>query len=267
MFFHNLIDFYRRSKNHLMIRRGVIPGPRHGKRLYLRLSLSERIQHATLAISFIALVITGFALRYPDAWWVRYVRDISPLMFDLRGLIHRVAAVVMVLASLYPLYYIFVVPRGKQVLRDLLPVRKDLTDAIGVVKYNLGLSTTKPKFARFNYAEKAEYWALLWGTIVMTATGFILWFENTFLGLLTKLGWDIARTVHYYEAWLAMLSIIVWHFYFVIFNPDAYPVNLAFLKGTITEEEMEEEHPLELERIKAQEEAQRAHEEGESGKR
>ena len=267
MFFHNLIDFYRRSKNHLMIRRGVIPGPRHGKRLYLRLSLSERIQHATLAISFIALVITGFALRYPDAWWVRYVRDISPLMFDLRGLIHRVAAVVMVLASLYHLYYIFVVPRGKQVLRDLLPVRKDLTDAIGVVKYNLGLSTTKPKFARFNYAEKAEYWALLWGTIVMTATGFILWFENTFLGLLTKLGWDIARTVHYYEAWLAMLSIIVWHFYFVIFNPDAYPVNLAFLKGTITEEEMEEEHPLELERIKAQEEAQRAHEEGESGKR
>jgi hypothetical protein len=100
----------------------------------------------------------------------------------------------------------------------------------------------------------------------MTLTGFILWFENTFLGILTKLGWDIARTVHYYEAWLAMLSILVWHFYFVIFNPDAYPVNLAFLKGTVTEEEMEEEHPLELERIKAQEAAQRAFEEKESGR-
>jgi hypothetical protein len=162
-------------------------------------------------------------------------------MFDLRGIIHRVAAVVMVLASLYHVYYLLVVPRGKQLLRDILPVRQDLTDAIGVLKYNLGFSKTKPSFARFSYAEKAEYWALIWGTIVMTLTGIILWFENTFLGILTKTGWDISRTVHYYEAWLATLSILVWHFYFVIFNPDAYPVNLAFLKGTITEEEMEEE--------------------------
>jgi formate dehydrogenase gamma subunit len=266
MFFHNVIDFYRRSKNHLMIRRGLIPGPRHGKRLYLRMSLNERIQHATLVISFVSLVITGFALRFPDAWWVVHLRNISPLMFDLRGIIHRVAAVVMVTASLYHVYYVLVVPRGKQLLRDILPVRQDLTDAIGVLKYNLGFSKTKPAFARFSYAEKAEYWALIWGTIVMTLTGIILWFENTFLGILTKTGWDVSRTVHYYEAWLATLSILVWHFYFVIFNPDAYPVNLAFLKGTITEEEMEEEHPLELEEVKKREAAQQKFEEEQSGK-
>ena len=59
--------------------------------------------------------------------------------------------------------------------------------------------------------------------------------------------------IHYYEAWLATLSIVIWHFYFVIFNPDIYPINLAFLKGTITEEEMHDEHPLELQRIKAEE--------------
>ena len=85
----------------------------------------------------------------------------------------------------------------------------------------------------------------------MGGTGLILWFDNTFIGLLTKLGWDVARTVHYYEAWLATLAIIVWHFYFVIFNPDIYPINLAFWKGTLTEREMEDEHPLELERLKA----------------
>ena len=56
--------------------------------------------------------------------------------------------------------------------------------------------------------------------------------------------------VHYYEAWLAFLAIVVWHFYFVIFNPEVYPMNLAWLKGTISEEEMAEEHPKELERIK-----------------
>jgi cytochrome b subunit of formate dehydrogenase len=128
---------------------------------------------------------------------------------------------------------------------------------VGVVKYNLGLSPSKPKFGRFSYVEKAEYWALIWGTFVMAATGFILWFDNTFIGLLTKLGWDVARTIHYYEACLATLAIIVWHFYFVIFNPDTYPLNLAFWKGTLTEEEMVEEHPLELEEIQRQEAAEK----------
>jgi cytochrome b subunit of formate dehydrogenase len=129
-------------------------------------------------------------------------------------------------------------------------VRKDVTDAIAVMKYNLGFSAVKPQFGRFSYIEKSEYWALVWGTVVMGATGVILWFDNTFLGLLTKLWWDVAQTIHYYEAWLATLAIVVWHFYFVIFNPDSYPINLAFWKGTLTEEEMQEEHPLELAEMK-----------------
>lgn len=81
------------------------------------------------------------------------------------------------------------------------------------------------------------------------------------MNLFTKLGWDIARTIHYYEAWLAFLSIVIWHFYFVLFNPDIYPMSLAWIKGTLTEEEMAEEHPLELERIKAKEEEQNKSEE------
>jgi cytochrome b subunit of formate dehydrogenase len=142
-------------------------------------------------------------------------------------------------------------------IRDLLPAPRDLADAAGVMLYNLGFRKVKPKLDRFSYVEKAEYWALVWGTVVMAATGAILWFDNTFLGLLSKLWWDAARAVHYYEAWLATLAIVVWHIYFVIFNPDSYPINLAFWKGTVTEEEMIEEHPLELEKIKAREEAER----------
>ncbi len=249
MLFHNVLDFRKKAKRQLMYRRGLIPRPPVAHRLYLRMSLNERIQHATLVVSFFLLVLTGFALKYPDAWWVAPVRNISPLMFDLRGILHRIAGVVMVAGSLYHIYYIFFVPRGKELIRDLLPKITDITDAIGILKYNLGLSPMKPKFGRFSYIEKAEYWALIWGTTVMAVTGVILWFDNTFLGLLTKLWWDVALTVHYYEAWLATLSIIVWHLYFVMFNPDIYPINLAFWKGTLTEEEMEEEHPLELEEI------------------
>jgi hypothetical protein len=84
----------------------------------------------------------------------------------------------------------------------------------------------------------------------MGATGVILWFENTSIGLFTKLGFDISRTVHFYEAILATLAILVWHFYFVIFNPDIYPMNLAWLTGRVSEREMLDDHPLELERLK-----------------
>jgi formate dehydrogenase gamma subunit len=253
MFFHNIVDFFRKSKRKLMRRRGLLPQHHVSHRLYLRMSLNERLQHGTLLVSFTTLVITGFMLRFPDAWWVVSLRDLSPMVFDLRGIVHRSAGVILILVSLYHLYYVFFVPRGKQLLRDLLPVRQDLRDMVGVVSFNLGFNKEKPELGRFSYVEKSEYWALVWGTMVMAVTGIILWFDNTFLGLLTKLWWDVSRTVHYYEAWLATLAIIVWHFYFVIFNPDTYPMNLAWWKGTLTEEEMEEEHPRDLERIKHRE--------------
>ena len=261
MLIHNLIDFFRKSKIKKMKQRGLIREERHGHSLYLRMNINERIQHATLAISFLTLVVTGFMLSYPNAWWVSHIRDISSGAFEARSLLHRISAVVMVVISLYHIYYISFTIRGRELIKDLLPRYQDIRDAVDVAKFNLGISKIKLKLDRFSYIEKAEYWALIWGTIVMTATGIIMWFDNTFMGILTKLGWDIARTVHYYEAWLAFLAIVVWHFYFIIFNPDAYPMNLAWWKGTITEEEMAEEHPLELERIKAKEQSISAEEE------
>lgn len=247
MLVHNILDFIKKSRRQLAYRRGEIVRPHTPHRLYMRMSSGERIQHGTLLVSFFTLVLTGFALRYPDAWWVSPLLNVSPVIFALRGILHRSAAVAMVGAGLYHIYYIMFVPRGKELIRDLLPRRQDILDALAVLKYNLGVSPQKPKFGRFSYIEKSEYWALVWGTFVMALTGLILWFDNIALGMLTKHWWDLARTVHFYEAWLATLAILVWHFYFVIFNPDTYPINLAFWKGTLTEEEMEEEHPLELE--------------------
>ncbi|MBW7887343.1 MAG: cytochrome b/b6 domain-containing protein [Bacteroidetes bacterium] len=253
MFLHNVIDFWRKANDKLRHRRSGIAHVEVGHALYLRMTLSERLQHGLLALSFITLIVTGFMLRYPDAFWVLSIRSISATIFEIRGILHRVAAVVMILTSIYHIYYIFFTERGKKLVKDLLPKLQDLRDAFGVAKYNLGLSQTKPMLDRFSYIEKAEYWALIWGTIVMSITGFILWFDNTFLGLIGKLWWDVSRTIHFYEAWLAGLAIVVWHFYFIIFNPDVYPMNLAWFKGTISEEEMAHEHPLELERIKEEE--------------
>jgi len=249
MFFHNLIDFVKKARHELALRRGQASAAPVGTGLYLRMTLSERLQHGVFLLSFVALVLTGFLLKFPEAGWVAFLRDLSPTLFGARGAVHRVAAVLMLGAGLFHLYYVIFVPRGRQLLRDLRPRKKDFADAFAVARFNLGLGKEKPRFGRFSYVEKSEYWALLWGTLVMAATGFILWFDNTFLGLLTKLGWDAARTIHYYEAWLATLSILVWHFYFVILSPGTFPINLAFWKGTLSEKEMREDHPLELEEI------------------
>ena len=252
MFLHKLIDLFKKTKIKKLKQRGKIAEEHHGHALYLRMTLNERIQHITMAVSFIMLVVTGFMLRFPDSWWVSHIRDLSEDAFIYRSIFHRIAAVAMTSISIYHILYLAFTIRGRQLFKDMLPKYQDFKDALAVAKYNLGFSNTKPKLDRFSYVEKAEYWALIWGTIVMSATGFIMWFDNTLIGIFTKLGYDVARTIHYYEAWLAFLAIVVWHFYFVIFNPDVYPISLAWFKGTITEEEMAEEHALELERIKKQ---------------
>jgi cytochrome b subunit of formate dehydrogenase len=246
MFAHNLLDFLRKSSRILRLRRAGLAVHAHGSRLYVRMTLNERLQHASLLVSFLVLAITGFMLSFPDAWWVAGIRSVVPGVFEVRSLLHRIAAGVMTAASVYHLFYLALTRRGRQLLRDLLPALRDAREAVANLRWLAWLSDRRPAFGRFGYAEKAEYWALVWGTIVMVATGLVMWFENTSIGMLTKLGWDVARTIHFYEAWLATLAILVWHVYFVVLNPDVYPMNLAWLTGKLSEAEMAEEHPAEL---------------------
>jgi formate dehydrogenase gamma subunit len=252
MTLHNLLDFTRKTLRKLAMQRGEIPEEPTAHRLYLRLTVHERLQHAVLALSFILLVVTGFMLRYPDSWWVSAIRNVSSSAFVARGLLHRLAGVILIASGLWHISYLALNPKGRRLFIDLLPAWRDLTDPWKVLRYNLGFSSDKPKFGRFSYIEKAEYWALIWGTILMGVTGLVLWFENLSMGMFTKLGYDVSRTVHFYEAILATLAILVWHFYFVIFNPDIYPMNLSWLTGHISEREMIEDHPLELEKLKNQ---------------
>jgi cytochrome b subunit of formate dehydrogenase len=212
-----------------------------------RMVRSERIQHALLLSSFFTLVYTGFALKFPEAipfaWLARLERG-----YAWRSLIHRTAAVVMVATCLAHLVYLFT-RRGRGLLRDLLPRPRDLTDSVQNLLYLAGLRRTPPAFDRFGYVEKAEYWALVWGTVVMTATGLVLWFENQSLQWLPKWMLDLATLIHYYESWLAFLAIVVWHLYMVIMNPDVYPMNLTWITGRIADGALQHEHPLEWARM------------------
>ncbi len=251
MFLHNLMDFLKRTRHRLSVRRGIAAPRHYGTMQYVRMTLNERIQHAVMFVSFILLVITGFMLKFPDAWWVVPLRRLTGSFFAVRSATHHIAGTVMIAISLYHLMYLLLTKRGKRFSSDIWPRWRDIRDAWNNVCYLCGLSKKKPLFDRFRYIEKTEYWALVWGVFIMAATGIVMWLDNYFIGLFTKLGWDIARTIHFYEACLATSTIVVWHFYFVIFNPDVYPMNTAWLTGKISEAEMAEEHPIELARIKS----------------
>ena len=234
MVLHNILVFRKK----LILHRISHP------RTVQRMNLTQRIQHFSLLISFITLVLTGFALRYPSSWLAdAFVNE------HVRSLIHRFAAVVMIVAGLYHVRYLVTTADGRQLAKDMLPDWKDVTDVRDALLYYLGYSEQRPMFRRFSYAEKAEYWALVWGTIVMAATGLMAWFK-VFIGGRVPGWWiDVALTIHWYEAILATLAIIVWHFYAVIFDPDAYPVNWAWFDGRMSIEHYEHEHPLDSQAI------------------
>ncbi|MGO9255398.1 MAG: cytochrome b/b6 domain-containing protein [Bryobacteraceae bacterium] len=201
----------------------------------------ERVQHAVLAISFITLVWTGFALKYPDQLWAR------PLLllegkYSMRSLIHRVAAAVFIAVSLTHLVALIVNRNLRRHWKEMLPNIDDPREALSNFAYNLGLGDTPPGRSAHSYVEKAEYWAVVWGAVVMIASGLLLWANTLIMKLLPKVWLDVATSIHFYEALLATLAIVVWHLYSVIFDPEVYPLNTAFLTGvTIKNAEPEPE--------------------------
>jgi cytochrome b subunit of formate dehydrogenase len=221
---------------------------------YLRMTLNERFQHLNLFINFSILVITGFALKYPEAFWVSPITDI-PLGMTFRGFLHRLCGVAILALSGYHILYCAFSERGRGIIKDMIPGFKDAIDLWETLKNNLFINrpAKEIKMGRFNFREKFEYFGLIWGTFVMTVTGFVLWFKTEWLMYFPMWTYDVARAIHFYEAILATLTIIVWHFYSVIFNPEVYPMSWAWITGNLTEHEMRLEHGLELERIKAKE--------------
>ncbi len=205
-----------------------------------RMPLRFRLQHVALLTSFILLVLTGFALKFPDSWF----SSMLSLGEHMRHLLHRVAAVVLIGVSLYHLFDVIVTREGRKLLRDLFPTLDDARGARQNLSYYLGLTPSKPEFRRFNYAEKAEYWALVWGMIVMAVTGIMLWAKVSVGNHLPRWWLDVATAIHFYEAVLATLAIVVWHFYQVFLDPDVYPMNWAWWDGKMTVHHYREEHGL-----------------------
>jgi len=223
---------------------------------YTRFSLNQRLQHIFMFVPFIILVLTGFPIKFPESQFWSVVMSAAGGI-DKARVIHRFAAGVMILDFSFHILYVFYnLIKKRPSLSDmhLIPNKRDGQNIIQNLKYFLFLSDERPRFHKFSYIEKFDYWAVFWGMFIMAGSGLILWFPVEFSTFLPGIVIQIAYVAHSDEAMLALLAIIIWHFYNVHFNPRIWPANTVWFKGTLTEEEMEYEHPLELEEIKAKKE-------------
>ncbi len=240
MILHNLLIFvyeirkkYRREKSEITI-------PRFTK--------NEVIQHLLLLISFVTLAVTGFALKFHQSWWAELLRTIG-LTETVRQNVHRTAAVIMIAVGIYHVIYLIFTLRGRDVLKNLIPKFDDITEARDNILYYLRLKKQKPKFDTYDYTEKAEYWALIWGTIVMGLTGFILWFPTVVGNWAPVWLIKVSELIHFYEAILATLAILVWHWFFVIFHPHEYPMSLTWINGKMSLENYRHHHEKHFRRV------------------
>jgi cytochrome b subunit of formate dehydrogenase/nitrate/TMAO reductase-like tetraheme cytochrome c subunit len=223
MLVFNFLDFAAKVRAHMA---KIAADPKSE----LRMTPGLKFQHGLLVVTFVLLAYTGFVHSYPDTFWGWPFREIADGSY-WRGLIHRIAGWIFTALFAVHLFLLVATARGRQYMHQLALRRHDAFDAFRVLRRNLGLGGHPAPARTFNYAEKAEYWALVWGSVVMIITGVMLIFTSETLRLLPQVWLEVAQVVHFYEAVLATFAIVVWHFYWVIFDPNEYPMNTAWWTG------------------------------------
>ena len=213
---------------------------------YQRFPLARRIEHLVMLLTFTTLALTGLPQKFSAA-------KVSIAFVGLLGgienlrTIHHVAAIILMLGTIWHLLVFGYLSYVRRVRLSMLPSLQDLRDGLQALLYNLGFAKSFPQMGRYSFEEKMEYWAFVWGTIVMVITGFMMWNPLSTTKFFPGEVIPAAKAAHGGEATLAVLAIIVWHMYGVHIKR----FNKSMWTGKMSEEEMLHEHPLELADIKA----------------
>mgnify|MGYP001046542379 CR=1 FL=1 len=237
--------------------------------VFLRMNLAERVQHYLLIGTFFLLMATGLPLFFYEFKAFKWFFP-TEQVFYIRGIIHRIAAVVLILNLIWHILSAALTARGQNNLKDMIPKFRDGKDAFELFWHNVGLTRLiyktgvfkkffeahrywlfekPPLFGRYNFIEKFEYWAVGWGSVVMIISGFFMWNVELSLRFFPLWIHDVLVMIHGYEALLAFLAVIIWHMYNVHLNPEVFPMSKIWLNGKITGKELRLLHPLEYQRI------------------
>jgi cytochrome b subunit of formate dehydrogenase len=218
---------------------------------YWRLNLFHRFIHVLVMVSFAGAAVSGMSLKFKTAIWARTAMQ---LMGGVRGagLLHRVCAIVIafycVLHFMFIVYYL--VRRKGPVFRgsSMVPRPQDAVDLWRNFLYFIG-RRPRPKFDRFTYWEKFDYWAVFWGVLIIGLSGLVLWFPEFATRFLPGIAINIAQIMHSDEAVLAVGFIFVVHMFNTHLRAEKFPVDMSIFTGKVSEEELKTEHALEWERM------------------
>ena len=223
-----------------------------------RFSASQRVEHVLLIISFTMLCLTGLPQRFFDAAWAQWLISLMGGLDTVR-FIHHLFGIMLIFQGVYHLLvalYELLFARSKPTA--MLPRPQDFKDALQQVAHLAGTKVEKPRFRRYDFRHKVEYWSVAWGTLLMGATGLILLFPVVATKFLPGVAVTASRVAHSYEALLAFLAIVLWHFYNAHFSAEAFPIDTSIFSGTISAEKMREEHPLEYQQLMSERECRRS---------
>jgi cytochrome b subunit of formate dehydrogenase len=217
-------------------------------RHYQRFSVWQRTQHVIVIVLFALLCVTGLPQKFFESAWAVWIVDALGGIDRTRWL-HRAGGV-----SFTVLLFAHVIVQLVQMLRGrasfaMILRRQDFQDAIRTLRYYVGLSDRPARFDRFDYKQKFEYWGLLLGSLVVVGTGIVLMYPVVVTQWLPGVVIPVAMVAHSNEGLLAFLTIITWHIYGAVLAPEVFPLDTTMFTGTISEERLRHEHPLEWERL------------------
>ena len=213
-----------------------------------RFNANMRVQHFILLALLIVLSFTGLTLTLHDTWIATIMIKLEG-GFESRGWIHRASAVILMFVAVYHFYYVVMTEEGHREMMLLKPTSKDFADFLQQTKYNLGKSDVMPKFHKYSFGQKFQYWGLVLGVVFIAITGIPLWAKNDMMAIMPRWVMVLILMIHGQQGLLIFLVLFLWHVYNVHLRPGAFPWNPSFITGDITLDKLKEEHALEYEEL------------------
>ena len=214
----------------------------------VRFTLQQRIEHFVTMVVFALLCATGLPQKFFQAGWAHATVDFFGGI-DTTRWIHRWCGIVLALSTVVHFASAIALMLSRKVGFTMAATRQDFKDAVLQLKYYLGMTDQHPRYDRYDYKQKFEYWGLVVGNVIMVLTGFILFFPVLFASFLPGEIIPAAKVAHSNEGLMAFLVITVWHIFNAHLNPDVFPFDASMFTGKISRERMLHEHPLELARM------------------
>lgn len=213
---------------------------------FTRFSVRQRIEHFSVMVLFLLLAITGFPQKFYDTGWAHTVVAAMGGIENAR-LIHRISGILFSVFTVFHLAMASIAVATGRARPTMIPSRKDFVDAVQTLKYYMGTSDVHPRFDRFDYKQKFEYWGLVLGGFLMIVTGFILYFPVFFTNFLPGEFIPASKVAHSNEGLMAFLVVITWHIYNAHLAPEVFPFDKSIFTGKVSMARMHHEHPIELE--------------------